>query len=148
MTPPAVKVAAERLGLPVIQPTKLRPPEVAAGLAATGAELAVVVAYGRILPPAILTAFPRGCVNVHGSLLPAYRGAAPIQWAVIDGNATTGVTIMQLDEGMDTGPTLATRALAIGPWARRCWSTRWPGSRRARWPRRRSRPPAPATRAC
>ncbi|MBL8627249.1 MAG: methionyl-tRNA formyltransferase [Myxococcales bacterium] len=115
MTPPAVKVAAERLGLPVIQPTKLRPPEVAAGLAATGAELAVVVAYGRILPPAILTAFPRGCVNVHGSLLPAYRGAAPIQWAVIDGNATTGVTIMQLDEGMDTGPMLATRALAIGP---------------------------------
>jgi len=115
MTPPAVKVAAERLGLPVIQPTKLRPPEVAAGLAATGAELAVVVAYGRILPPAILAAFPRGCINVHGSLLPAYRGAAPIQWAVIDGKAETGVTIMQLDEGMDTGPMLATRALAIGP---------------------------------
>lgn len=115
MTPPAVKVAAERLGLPVIQPTKLRPPEVAAGLAATGAELAVVVAYGRILPPAILAAFPRGCINVHGSLLPAYRGAAPIQWAVIDGKAETGVTIMQLDEGMDTGPMLASRALAIGP---------------------------------
>ena len=115
MTPPAVKVAAERLGLPVIQPTKLRPPEVAAQLAATGAELAVVVAYGRILPPAILAAFPRGCVNVHGSLLPAYRGAAPIQWAVIDGCATTGVTIMQLDEGMDTGPMLARRELAIGP---------------------------------
>ncbi len=115
MTPPAVKVAAERLGLPVIQPTKLRPPEVAAGLAVTGAELAVVVAYGRILPPAILAAFPRGCINVHGSLLPAYRGAAPIQWAVIDGKAETGVTIMQLDEGMDTGPMLASRALAIGP---------------------------------
>ena len=115
MTAPAVKLAAQRLGLPVLQPTKLRPPEVAAGFAATGAELAVVVAYGRILPPSVLTAFPRGCINVHGSLLPAYRGAAPIQWAVLDGRATTGVTIMQLDEGMDTGPMLLTREVAIGP---------------------------------
>ena len=114
LTPPAVKRAAERLGLPIAQPVKVRPPEVAAMLRATGAELGVVVAYGKILPPAILTAFPRGCINVHGSLLPAYRGAAPIQWAVIDGRATTGVTIMQLDEGMDTGPMLLTRALAIG----------------------------------
>lgn len=114
VTPPAVKVAAERAGLPVYQPAKVRPPEVAATLAATGAEVGVVVAYGKILPPAILTAFPRGCLNIHGSLLPAYRGAAPIQWAVIDGLATTGVSIMQLDEGMDTGPVLATRELAIG----------------------------------
>ncbi len=114
LTPPAVKVVAERAGLPVFQPTKVRPPEVAAQLAATGAELGVVVAYGRILPPPILGAFPRGCINIHGSLLPAYRGAAPIQWAVLDGRAITGVTIMQLDEGMDTGPVLATREVAIG----------------------------------
>ena len=114
LTPPAVKVVAERAGLPVVQPAKVRPPEVAASLAATGAELGVVVAYGRILPPAILAAFPRGCLNIHGSLLPAYRGAAPIQWAVLDGRATTGVSIMQLDEGMDTGPVYATREVAIG----------------------------------
>ncbi|MBK9033369.1 MAG: methionyl-tRNA formyltransferase [Myxococcales bacterium] len=114
MAAPAVKRAAERLGLPVIQPRSVRPPELAAELAATGAELAVVVAYGKILPPAVLAAFPRGCVNVHGSLLPAYRGAAPIQWAVIDGRETTGVTIMQLDAGMDTGPMLLTRAVPIG----------------------------------
>ena len=114
LTPPAVKVVAERAGLPVVQPTKVRPPEVAAALAATGAELGVVVAYGRILPPGVLGAFARGCINIHGSLLPAYRGAAPIQWAVIDGRATTGVSIMQLDEGMDTGPVYATREVAIG----------------------------------
>ncbi|HVV87698.1 MAG TPA: methionyl-tRNA formyltransferase, partial [Kofleriaceae bacterium] len=114
LTPPAVKVVAERAGLPVFQPLKVRPPEVAERLRATGAELGVVVAYGRILPPAILTAFPRGCINIHGSLLPAYRGAAPIQWAVLDGRTTTGVSIMQLDEGMDTGPVYATREVAIG----------------------------------
>lgn len=85
MAAPAVKLAAVRLGLPVFQPAKVRPPEVAAALAATGAELGVVVAYGKILPPAVLAAFPRGCINVHGSLLPAYRGAAPIQWAILDG---------------------------------------------------------------
>ena len=114
LTPPAIKVVAERAGLPVLQPTKVRPPEVAAALAATGADLGVVVAYGRILPPGILGAFPRGCINIHGSLLPAYRGAAPIQWAVLDGRATTGVSIMQLDEGMDTGPVFTTREVAIG----------------------------------
>lgn len=114
MAAPAVKQAAERLGLPVFQPPKVRPPEVAATLAATGAELGVVVAYGKILPPEVLAAFPRGCINVHGSILPAYRGAAPIQWAILDGCTTTGVTIMQLDRGMDTGPILLTRALAIG----------------------------------
>jgi methionyl-tRNA formyltransferase len=114
VTPPAVKVAAERLGLPVFQPPKARPPEVALALTATRAELGVVVAYGKILPPAVLAAFPRGCINVHGSLLPAYRGAAPIQWAVLDGRTTTGVTIMQLDEGMDTGPMLSQREVAIG----------------------------------
>ncbi|MBE7452552.1 MAG: methionyl-tRNA formyltransferase [Kofleriaceae bacterium] len=115
LTAPPVKRVAERAGIPVLQPASARPPEVAERLRATGAELGVVVAYGKLLPRAVLEAFPRGCVNVHGSLLPAYRGAAPIQWAVIDGLATTGVTIMQLDEGMDTGPMLLTRELAIGP---------------------------------
>src|SRR6185436_15537929 len=84
-------------------------------LVATGAELAVVVAYGKILPPAVLEALPRGCINVHGSILPRYRGAAPVQWAVIHGETETGVTIMQLDEGMDTGPTLLERRVAIDP---------------------------------
>lgn len=114
MTPPAVKRCAEAHGLPILQPRSVRNPDIAAALAATGAELGVVVAYGKILPPAVLDAFPRGCINVHGSLLPAYRGAAPIQWAVLDGRAETGVTIMQLDVGMDTGPILLTRTTPIG----------------------------------
>ena len=112
---PAVKLVAERAGVPVYQPRSARLPEVAERLRATGAEVGVVVAYGKILPRAVLEAFPRGCINIHGSLLPAYRGAAPIQWAVIDGRTTTGVTIMQLDEGMDTGPMLLRRETAIGP---------------------------------
>ncbi len=111
---PPVKLVAERAGVAVDQPRSARAAEVAERLRATGAELGVVVAYGKILPRAVLDAFPRGCINIHGSLLPAYRGAAPIQWAVIDGRAVTGVTIMQLDEGMDTGPILLTREIAIG----------------------------------
>ncbi|HTJ41834.1 MAG TPA: methionyl-tRNA formyltransferase [Kofleriaceae bacterium] len=114
LTKPAVKLAAEAHGLEVFQPKSARPPEVAERLRATGAELGVVVAYGKILPRAVLEAFPRGCINVHGSILPAYRGAAPIQWAVIHGDAETGVSIMQLDEGMDTGPVLLERRTAIG----------------------------------
>ena len=112
---PPVKVVAERAGVPVYQPASARKPEVAERLRTTGAELGVVVAYGKILPRAVLEAFPRGCINIHGSLLPAYRGAAPIQWAVIDGRDVTGVTIMQLDEGMDTGPMLLVREVPIGP---------------------------------
>lgn len=111
---PAVKIVAERAGIPVYQPLRARAPEVAERLRATGAELGVVVAYGKILPPAVLAAFPRGCINIHGSLLPAYRGAAPIQWAVIDGRPVTGITIMQLDEGMDTGPMLLQRETPVG----------------------------------
>ncbi len=114
LSAPPVKVVAERAGVPVDQPKSARAPDFAERLRATGAELGVVVAYGKILPRAVLEAFPRGCINIHGSLLPAYRGAAPIQWAVIDGHVLTGVTIMQLDEGMDTGPILLTRELAIG----------------------------------
>ena len=112
---PAVKLAAQELGLPVIQPRSARTGELAQALAACGAELAVVVAYGKILPPAVLAAVPRGCINVHASLLPAYRGAAPVQWAVIRGERTTGVAIMQLDEGMDTGPVYLVREVAIDP---------------------------------
>src|SRR5690606_9087072 len=106
---PPVKRLAEEAGVPVYQPPSARKPEVAERLRATGAELAVVVAYGKILPRAVLEAFPRGCVNVHASVLPRYRGAAPIQWALIRGERETGVTIMQLDEGMDTGPMLLVR---------------------------------------
>jgi methionyl-tRNA formyltransferase len=115
LTAPAVKAAAQELGLPVIQPRSARTGELRDAMVATGAELAVVVAYGKILPKAVLDALPRGCINVHGSLLPKYRGAAPVQWAVIHGDAETGVSIMQLDEGMDTGPVYLERRVAIDP---------------------------------
>jgi methionyl-tRNA formyltransferase len=112
---PAVKAAAIKLGLPVIQPRSARTGELRDAMAQTGAELAVVVAYGKILPAPVLSALPRGCINVHGSLLPSYRGAAPVQWAVIHGERETGVSIMQLDEGMDTGPVYLERRVAIDP---------------------------------
>ncbi len=115
LTAPAVKLAALELGVPVIQPRSAKTGELRDALAGSGAELAVVVAYGKILPKAVLEAVPRGCINVHGSLLPKYRGAAPVQWAVIDGEAETGVAIMQLDEGMDTGPVYLERRVTIGP---------------------------------
>ena len=114
LTRPPVALAADEAGIEVYQPRSARPPEVAERLRATGAELAVVVAYGKILPKGVLEAFPRGCVNVHGSILPAYRGAAPVQWAILKGERETGVTIMKLDEGMDTGPMLLERRVAIG----------------------------------
>jgi methionyl-tRNA formyltransferase len=115
LTPPAVKVAADELALPTLQPKSARTGQLETALRDSGAELAVVVAYGKILPKAVLEAVPRGCINVHGSLLPKYRGAAPVQWAVIDGEAETGVSIMQLDEGMDTGPVYLERRIAIEP---------------------------------
>jgi methionyl-tRNA formyltransferase len=115
LTAPAVKLAAKQLGLPVIQPRSARTGELRDALGASGAELAVVVAYGKILPKPVLEALPRGCINVHASLLPRYRGAAPVQWAVIHGETETGVSIMQLDEGMDTGPVLLERRVAIDP---------------------------------
>ncbi|MBS1121421.1 MAG: methionyl-tRNA formyltransferase [Deltaproteobacteria bacterium] len=115
VTSPAVKLAAQELGLPVIQPRSARTGELRDALVASGAELAVVVAYGKILPPDVLEAVPRGCLNVHASILPSYRGAAPVQWAVIHGDRETGVTIMQLDEGMDTGPVILERRVAIDP---------------------------------
>lgn len=104
--PPPVKRVALAAGLPVLQPESVRGADFLDQLAAFRPDLLVVVAYGKILPEAVLAAAPLGALNVHGSLLPKYRGAAPIQWAVINGDAETGVTIMQLDAGMDTGPTL------------------------------------------
>lgn len=115
LRPPPVKVAAGELGLPVFQPASARTGELEQALIRTEAELAVVVAYGKILPRPVLTALPRGCINVHASLLPKYRGAAPVQWAVIAGEPETGVSLMQLDEGMDTGPVLFERVVAISP---------------------------------
>jgi len=112
-SPPAVKVAAQGLGARVIQPEKLRTPEAAAELAAFGADLFVVVAYGRILPQAILDLPRLGAYNVHASLLPRLRGAAPIQWSIIRGDSETGVSIMRMEAGLDTGPVAATRALPI-----------------------------------
>jgi methionyl-tRNA formyltransferase len=115
ITPPAVARCARELALPLVQPASARSGELAAALVASRAELAAVVAYGKILPRAVLDAVPRGCVNVHASRLPKYRGAAPVQWAVIHGDEQTGVSIMQLDEGMDTGPVLLERVVAIEP---------------------------------
>lgn len=115
LTPPPVKIAAGELGLPVQQPISARTGELERALRESGAELAVVVAYGKILPKPVLEALPRGCINVHASLLPKYRGAAPVQWAVIDGERETGVSIMQLDEGLDTGPVYLERRVAIDP---------------------------------
>src|SRR5688500_8645027 len=115
LTPPAVKAAAVELGVPTLQPRSARTGELEAALRESRAELAVVVAYGKILPRAVLDALPRGCINVHASLLPKYRGAAPVQRAVIDGEAETGVAIMQLDEGMDTGPVYLEKRVALDP---------------------------------
>lgn len=112
--PPAVKVRALELGLKVEQPTKIKPPEVAEAWKALEADVAVVVAYGRILPKAVLEAPRRGCVNVHASLLPRWRGAAPIQWSVVSGDAETGVCLMEMDEGLDTGPVIARLTTPIG----------------------------------
>ena len=112
---PSVKLLAEQIGLPVMQPPKLRAPEAMEQLQAWLPDLIVVAAFGQILRPAVLDLPKYGCINVHASLLPRWRGAAPIQAAVLAGDEETGVTIMKMDEGVDTGGILAQRALAIGP---------------------------------
>lgn len=112
--PPAVKVEAERLGIAVMQPTKIRTPDFSAWIEAQRADVAVVLAYGRILPPAVLGAPAHGCLNLHASILPRYRGAAPINWAIVRGETESGISLMQMDEGLDTGPVFAVRRLAIG----------------------------------
>jgi len=111
----AVKQRALQLGLPVAQPAQLKRDEDLTPLKEWQPELLVVVAYGLLLPPSVL-ALPRlGCLNIHASLLPRWRGAAPIQRAILAGDAATGVTIMQMDSGLDTGAMLAQRKVAIGP---------------------------------
>lgn len=110
---PPVKARALELGIPVLQPTKVRTPEFAEQIRAEEADLAVVIAYGRILVQAVLDAPRLGCVNLHASILPLYRGAAPITWALVDGQTRTGVSLMQMDAGMDTGAVFTTRELEI-----------------------------------
>jgi methionyl-tRNA formyltransferase len=109
----AVQLTAEALGIPVFTPKSLRDAKVQAEFAALEPDIAVVVAYGLILPKAILEAPKAGCINVHGSLLPRWRGAAPVQRAILAGDDVTGVTIMKMDEGLDTGPMLLKRELTI-----------------------------------
>jgi methionyl-tRNA formyltransferase len=115
LTPSPVKVLAEKLNLPVLQPLKARDEKFIGELRELQPDLMVVVAYGQILPQSILDLPRHGCLNVHTSLLPKYRGAAPIQWAIADGEPETGVTIMQMDAGLDTGAILSTRRTPILP---------------------------------
>jgi methionyl-tRNA formyltransferase len=115
LTPPPVKVAALEAGLPVLQPPRLRDAEWPQRLTALGADVGVVVAFGQILPQAVLDAPARGSINVHASLLPRYRGAAPVQWAIIRGETVTGITTFRMDAGMDTGPILLAVPTPIGP---------------------------------
>lgn len=111
---PAVKLAALELGLELHQPVKVKTGNLHEWLAERRPDVALVLAYGRILPPNVLAAPRCGCMNLHASLLPKYRGAAPINWAIVEGETETGVSLMQMDEGMDTGPVYALRRLAIG----------------------------------
>ena len=110
----AVKECALEFGLPVYQPTKIKTADAVETFKNHRADLAVVVAYGRILPIAFLEAFPKGAVNVHFSLLPKYRGAAPVNWAIVNGERETGVTTMLMDEGLDTGAMLLQQRIKIG----------------------------------
>lgn len=115
LTPPLVKRFAQARGLPIFQARTLRDPTVQAQLAALQPEVIVVAAYGLLLPKFVLDLPPHGCLNVHASLLPRYRGAAPIPAAILNGESETGITLMQLDEGLDTGPMLAQARLVIAP---------------------------------
>ena len=115
LMPSAVKTRALELGLKVYTPEKIRRDHACQQqLADLGADLSVVVAFGQILPPEVLTQPPLGCWNGHGSLLPRWRGAGPIQWSILEGDAQTGVGVMAMEEGLDTGPVLIERALEIG----------------------------------
>jgi methionyl-tRNA formyltransferase len=114
MAAPPVKELARQHGIPVYQPQKLRQPEVVAELEALAPDLIVVVAYGQILPKSVLDIPTHGCINVHASLLPKYRGAAPINKAIIDGATETGITTMYMDVGLDTGDMLVKMTLPIG----------------------------------
>jgi methionyl-tRNA formyltransferase len=113
LTPPPVKVCAEKHGIPVFQPERIKTIAARNRFVSNNAEAAVVVAYGRILTKTYLEAFPMGCINVHFSLLPAYRGAAPVNWAIARGEKMTGVTTMKMDAGLDTGDILKSSSLKI-----------------------------------
>jgi methionyl-tRNA formyltransferase len=115
LSPPPTKLLAEARGVPVFQPDKARDGRLREAVLEARADFALVVAYGKILPQDVLDAPRLGCLNVHGSLLPRWRGAAPIQWAVLSGDAQSGVCLMQMDAGMDTGPELARRSVVIEP---------------------------------
>ncbi len=110
---PPVKEAAERLGIPVLQPRSLRPQDVVNTLRELSPDLVVVAAYGRLLPPAVLGLPRYGCLNLHPSLLPRHRGPSPVATAILEGDVSTGITLMLLDEGMDTGPVIAKREYAL-----------------------------------
>jgi methionyl-tRNA formyltransferase len=112
---PETKRVAERHGIPVLQPARMRDPAFQDALRALAPDLAVVAAYGRILPRELLDLPVHGCINVHASLLPRHRGAAPVHWAILSGDSETGVTIMRMTEELDAGDMLATRALPIRP---------------------------------
>lgn len=138
LQPTPVKCCAQAHGLAVFQPTKLRDGTALETIVQLAPDLIVVAAYGRILPQEILS-YPRlGCINVHSSLLPKYRGAAPIHWAILNGEQETGVTIMHMALALDAGDIIAQRATPIDPdetvetlhdrwpvWGRNCWWRRW-----------------------
>ena len=111
---PPIKEFALRMGLPVFQPTKIKTPESLELFRSHQADIVVVVAYGRILPQTFLESFPKGAINVHFSLLPKYRGAAPVNWVIVNGEPKTGVTTMQMDAGLDTGDILLVSETEIG----------------------------------
>lgn len=113
LTPPPVKVCAENNGIPVFQPTSMRNGETLEIINTLNAELIIVVAFGKILPKEVLESVKYGCINIHASLLPKLRGAAPIQWSIINGEKETGVTSMQMNEGLDTGDMLVKKAVSI-----------------------------------
>lgn len=114
MTAPPVKCYAQEAGIPVFQPDSLKSDSVFDIINSYNPDAVIVVAYGKILPENILTAAKYGCINVHASLLPKYRGAAPIQWAVLNGDSRTGITVMQMDKGLDTGDMLLVEETEIG----------------------------------
>uniref|UniRef100_A0A831XGM6 Methionyl-tRNA formyltransferase n=1 Tax=Geobacter metallireducens TaxID=28232 RepID=A0A831XGM6_GEOME len=115
LMPPPVKVIAEEHGIPVLQPLKVRAPEVVAQIRELNPDLIVVVAFGQILPQSLLDIPRYGCINIHASLLPRYRGAAPLNWCLINGETETGITTMMMDAGLDTGDMLVKRSIPIGP---------------------------------
>lgn len=115
MQAPAVKQRAEQLEIPCVQPVRIREPEAVSQVQEWKPDLIVVVAYGQIIRKDLLDLPPHGCINVHASLLPRWRGASPIQAAILHGDVQTGITIMQMDAGMDTGPIIKQRSTPIGP---------------------------------